>query len=169
MNSPHGLGLDGSHAKRNTWEKRKDEQCVYFTCVHTYVSTYLYANTQTPCAVYACVYIFIFIHICMYRVHRALPNKYTPDVLILSSPRKRLLWRRKRNRAFEDIGHPTRCTDIWRAYSMFCVCLFWVRGDSGQHNNCFIILERYHVEEGFNHSIWFQRVEMRPRRSRFLF
>ena len=24
----------------------------------------------------------------MYRVHRALPNKYTPDVLILSAPKK---------------------------------------------------------------------------------
>lgn len=33
---------------------------------------------------------------------------------------------------------------------MFCICLFWVREDSGQHNNCFKILERYHVEEGFN-------------------
>ena len=84
------MNLDwmGAMQRRNTWEKRKDEQCVCFTCVHTYVSIYLCANTQTPCVVYACVYIFIFIHICMYRVHRALPNKYTPDVLILSAPKK---------------------------------------------------------------------------------
>ena len=33
---------------------------------------------------------------------------------------------------------------------MLCICLFWVKGDTGQHNSCFKILERQHVEEGFN-------------------
>lgn len=63
----------------------------------------------------------------MHRVHRAHPNKYTPDVLILRSVRKR----ERNEMAFEDIGHTTRYTTFWRAYTVFCACLFWVRGDQG--------------------------------------
>lgn len=107
--------------------KKKDEQCVCFTCVHTYVSIYLCANTQTPCVVYACVYIFIFIHICMYRVHRALPNKYTPDVLILSAPKKIIIEKEMKQSFW---GHWSYYQVYWFLEGRFYVVHMFILGKS---------------------------------------
>lgn len=85
--------------KEGALEREEKMSNVHILHVHTYVSIYLSADMQAPCVAYVCVCIFI--HICMYRVHRAHPNKYTPDVPISSSVRKS-----ERNEiAFEDIGH----------------------------------------------------------------
>jgi hypothetical protein len=102
------------------------------------------------------------------RVHMADPHKYTPDMLTLSTARKKKLLRKKRNRAFEDIGHTTRHIAFWRADHMFGICLFWVREDKGS-----ITASEFWRDimwkQNLIRSIWFQRVELRLGRSRFLF
>ena len=128
---PHVLWMDRSHAKKECL-RRKDEQHVDFTCVHTYVSIHFPANTQTPHAVYVCVHIFRVTCICMYRIYRAHPNKYTPDVPIWSSVRKKkILLRKKWNKTSKDIDHTTSYSGLWRTSHMFCICLFWVKENSG--------------------------------------
>lgn len=171
MNSLHELGLDEEPCKEEILERKGEMSNVYVLHVCTHMCLYIYVQTHKLHVWFmlVCTYSYLCTYVCTSSL--STPNKYTPDVLILRGLKKVLL-RRKWNRGFEDTDSYYQVCPHWffgRADSMLCICLFWVKRDTGQHNNCFKILESYHVEERFNHSIWDQRLEIWGRRSRFLF
>lgn len=136
------LGWIGAMQRRSMWKRRKDEQCVYFTCAHICDYTFICRHTSCMCGLCLCVHVDIYTNT-MHRVHRAHTNKHTPDVLILRSVRKR----ERNEMAFEYIDHIIRYTAFWRTYNVFCAYLFWVRGDSGATK---LLLQNfgYHVKKG---------------------
>ena len=136
--------------KEEILERKGEMSNVYVLHVCTHMCLYIYVQTHKLHVWFmlVCTYSYLCTYVCTEFTEHSQTN--THQMCWFWVLQKRLLLRRKWNRVFEDTGHTTRYTDFWRADSMLCICLFWVKRDTGQHNNCFKILESYHVEERFN-------------------
>lgn len=134
---------------------------MFYMCTHMCLYIYVQTHKLHVWFMLVCTYSYLCTYVCT-------SSLSTPKQIHTrcadSEGSKKIIIEKEMKQGFEDTGHTTRYTDF--GGQILCcayVYLFWVKRDTGQHNNCFKILGgNYLWKKRFNSFIWFQRLEMRP-------
>lgn len=167
MDSPHVLGLDWSHAKKKHLRKKKRwAMCIFYTCAHICVYIFICKHINSMCGLCLCVHIHSYIHMYV-QSSQSTPKQIHTRCADFEFCKKKITTEKEMKQGFW--GHWSYYY-FWGAISdVLHMSALGKRKLRGNIISAPKFWSNIMWKKDLTHSIWFQRAEMRLRRSRFLF